>query len=80
MACMDTPRRPAISRSTLTKARRPPSWVSETTSRRISVVRSFATSLAAHCATSSVLLPTSVYWNCARLARVLICTSCTGCR
>ena len=33
---------------------------------------------AVHSETSSVLLPISVYWNCARLVRVLIWMSCTG--
>ena len=36
MACMETPSRPAVSRSTLTKARKPPSWASETISRNMS--------------------------------------------
>ena len=44
----------------------------------MSALRSFSTRRADQSETSSVLLPTSVYWNCARLARVLICTSCTG--
>ncbi len=78
MACMETPRRPAVSRSTFTITRRPPSWASDTTSRKAGEERSFSVSLADQVATSFSSLPTSVYWYCARLMRVLICTSCTG--
>ena len=67
IACMETPRRPAVSRSTLTRARRPPSCASDTTSRSTGDLRSFSTSLADHVETSSASLPTSVYWYCARL-------------
>ena len=77
-ACMETPSRPAISRSTLTIARRPPSWASLTTSRSTGEPRSLSVSLADQVATSLASLPTSVYWYCARLARVLIWMSCTG--
>ena len=59
-------------------ARRPPSWASETTSRSTGEVRSFSARRADQVATSFSSLPTSVYWYCARLMRVLICTSCTG--
>jgi hypothetical protein len=77
-ACMETARRPAVSRSTLTKARNPPSWASDTTSRSTGALRSLSTRLADQRETSLVLAPTKVYWNWARLARVEICTSCTG--
>jgi hypothetical protein len=48
------------------------------TSRKAGDKRSFSVRRAAQVATSFSSLPTSVYWNCARLMRVLICTSCTG--
>ena len=78
MACIETPSRPAVSRSTLTKARKPPSCASDTTSRSTGEMRSFSTRRADHSETSSALLLTSVYWYWARLARVLIWMSCTG--
>ena len=39
---------------------------------------SSAASLVVHSATSPASVLTSVYWYCARLVRVAICTSCTG--
>ena len=77
-ACMEMPSRLAVSRSTLTIARRPPSWASETTSRSTGALRSFSASLVDQVATSLASLPTSVYWYWARLVRVLIWMSCTG--
>ncbi len=72
MLCMETPSRPACSRSTSTFTRGPPSCASEATSRSAGSPRSLRASLSAHSSTSAASLPTSVYWYCARLERVEI--------
>ena len=46
--------------------------------RVTSRLRSRSVSRSDHMMTSSALVPTRVYWYCARLARVLIWMSCTG--
>ena len=75
--CMEMPRRLAASRSTSTSMRRPPSCASEATSRSIGFVRRRAANLSDHSMTSFESAAVSVYWYCARLARVLIWISCT---
>ena len=76
-ACTDTPSRAAFSRSIFTNSRAPPSCASEATSRNSGSRPICAASLLAHSVTSAELVPVRLYWNCARLLRVVICTSCT---
>src|SRR6202007_1784003 len=78
ITCRLTPSWPARVRSTLSWARKPPSWDSEETSRNMGSRRISATSLLAHSDTSAASVPVSVYWYCERLDCVEICTSCTG--
>ena len=59
--CIETPSRPAISRSTCTFRRKPLSCASEATSRRIADERSFCASRAAQSPTSFGSVPVSVY-------------------
>ena len=78
IACMETPSRPAFSRSISICRRGPPSCASEATSNSAGARRSAAVSLPAHSITSSRSVDTSVYWYCARLARVEIWMSCVA--
>ncbi len=55
IACMETPSRPAVSRSTCTSTRKPPSCASEATSRSSGAARSSATSVLAQWPTSSAV-------------------------
>ena len=61
ITCIEMPSRPAFSRSTLMKARRPPSCASEDTSRSVGFARSASTSWSDHLATSAASVATSVY-------------------
>ena len=76
--CIDTPSRPAVSRSVSTIMRSPLSCASEATSSSSGEALSRAASRAAQRPTSAASLPVSVYWNWPRLERVEIWMSCTG--
>ena len=77
-ACIDTPSRIAASRSTTTWVRNPSfCWSVATFSSSGRSARRWR-NFGAQTASSAGSVSTSVYWNCVRLTRVPICTSCTG--
>ena len=78
-ACMETPRRPAVSRSTSTmRAQAAVLRLGDDVAQCRRACAASRRSRGAQVATSAASLPTSVYWYCARLMRVLIWMSCTG--
>ena len=72
IACIDTPRRIAASRSTLTKVRKPFSCWSDATLRSTGTVASLASNFGAQADSSTASVSISVYWNWVRLIRAPI--------